>query len=85
MQTGDDSAYLLPGRDLQAILVAHVLDAISGNIENERGLCLFASQVVLDVMQQLDAAALEHLARVTIKDLVVKQSPLDTEMLAAQP
>jgi membrane protein len=70
VQTCDDSPHLMPGRDLQEILVKQVLDVVGGDGELKQAAKLHIHQDILDIMQRLDVVATEQLAQMSIKDIL---------------
>jgi membrane protein len=73
--TGDDSPHLMPGRDLQSILVKQVLDTVSGEPITPQDTGLHAGQSVVDIMYQLNTLTTNHLAQLSIKDILDNSSP----------
>lgn len=70
VNAGDDFLHLMPGRDLQTILVKQVLDVVRGDLTPTQVAGSHAAQAVIDIVQQLDGLASEHLAQMSIRDML---------------
>lgn len=70
VRAGDDSAQLIPGRDLETISVKQVLDVVSGDSLPRQDIDLHAGQPVLDIMEQIDALTTEHLSQLSVRDII---------------
>jgi membrane protein len=74
VQTCDDTPFLMPGRDLQSILVKQVLDVVSGNFISDQEQKVHVSQSVADVMDGLENATSEHFSEMTVDKLLERSS-----------
>ena len=71
-ETCDNDTFLMPGRDLQTILVKQVLDVIGEGGVSVQDIKVQASQRVLDIMEGFDEAATKHFSQTSIADIVSK-------------
>jgi len=84
VQTCNDSAHLVPGRDLQTILVKQVLDVVSGDLLPEQDAGRHTSQAVVDVMQRVDAQVSKHFAQMCIKDMLTPAAQATDKVVSDQ-
>ena len=69
----DDSAHLIPGRDLQRISIKDVIDVLGGEFDVNDGRVEWVGETVLNTMRQMDTATTKHLAEKSIKALFSPQ------------
>jgi membrane protein len=72
VQTCDEATHLLPGRDLETIFVKQIFDIVGGDLVQPQEVGLPVDQAVLDIVNQFDSLISEHLARMSIKDILAR-------------